>query len=501
MAKSRKSNRSSSKAKNSADATDTVEQGTSVEETVLAETPLEETIEADASETVDTPADETVAAADEVIEGTAEEIEPEETVDADLAQSDDTVAAEESSVEGAQGDDTLLSEDENATDDDRLVSETGADTSDPADAEISNDTVEPEPEKTSPPTPAVVAQPAQPTGSIWPGVFGGVIAAMIGFIVGRGDALDDYLPSAFQRQTTDLSALEEQTADLASADAELAERLATLEQLDNSELEARLAALEGTDNSDLNDRIAAIESADTSELVGTIAVLEASVADLTARLAAVEDMPAPEPTVEGPTTDEFVELQSALEAQRAEIAALAERAEDAEANAASEAAKILARAALTRVVTAVDSGETFGPALGDLEQVTPVEVPEALRTVADSGVPTMSELRETFPGAARAGLAAARSEVPESDVQGITGFLKRQLSARSVTPREGDDPDAVLSRAEAAVRAGDLTTALTEMETLPDPARAAMDDWLQAATARKAAQDAANALADSLNSN
>ena len=49
--------------------------------------------------------------------------------------------------------------------------------------------------------------------------------------------------------------------------------------------------------------------------------------------------------------------------------------------------------------------------------------------------------------------------------------------------------------------AGDLGTALAEMETLPEAARAAMDDWLQAASARKAAQDAASDLADSLNSN
>jgi hypothetical protein len=110
-------------------------------------------------------------------------------------------------------------------------------------------------------------------------------------------------------------------------------------------------------------------------------------------------------------------------------------------------------------------------------------------------------LQDSFPDAARAGLAAARAEIPESEVAGITGFFKRQLNVRSVTPREGSDPDAILSRAQAAVRVGDLTTALTEMEALPEAARTAMSDWLEAATARKAAQDAARELADSLNSN
>ena len=91
--------------------------------------------------------------------------------------------------------------------------------------------------------------------------------------------------------------------------------------------------------------------------------------------------------------------------------------------------------------------------------------------------------------------------MPESEVVGITEFLKRQLNVRSVVPREGDDPDAVLSRAQAAVNVGDINTALTELEALPEAGRAAMSDWLEAASARSAAQNAANALADSLNSN
>jgi hypothetical protein len=39
------------------------------------------------------------------------------------------------------------------------------------------------------------------------------------------------------------------------------------------------------------------------------------------------------------------------------------------------------------------------------------------------------------------------------------------------------------------------------MEGLPEPARTAMSDWIDAASARTAAQDAAGQLADSLNSN
>ena len=61
------------------------------------------------------------------------------------------------------------------------------------------------------------------------------------------------------------------------------------------------------------------------------------------------------------------------------------------------------------------------------------------------------------------------AETAEDGVMGGLGaFLQNQLGGRSVVPREGDDPDAVLSRVGAAVEAGDLSTALTEIESLPE---------------------------------
>ena len=69
---------------------------------------------------------------------------------------------------------------------------------------------------------------------------------------------------------------------------------------------------------------------------------------------------------------------------------------------------------------------------------------------------------------------------------------------RSVAPREGDDPDAVLSRAEAAIKSGDLETTLTELDTLPEDAQAVIADWRAEADARVAARAAADALAQRL---
>ena len=358
-------------------------------------------------------------------------------------------------------------------------------------------TQEPEPAE-SRPEPVPVPQAAG--SSMWPGVFGGVIAALIGFVVGRGDIIDAYLPSSMQRPSIDLSAIDDLSAQ-------------------NEALVAQSAELAAQSQAQVV-RLDALESVSDEAILSAIAALEADLETVVARLAEIEARPVAleAPEIDAASTEEVAALEAELEDQKAQIsdlaalestlaeqkaliADLAARAENAEVRAASEASQILARAALTRVVTAVDSGQSFAPALTDLEAVTPVEVPTALREAAENGVPSMAALQDSFPDAARAGLAAARSEVPESEVVGITGFLKRQLNARSVTPREGSDPDAVLSRAQAAVRAGDLGTALGEMDALPEAARTAMNDWLEAASARKAAQDAAQELADSLNSN
>lgn len=79
---------------------------------------------------------------------------------------------------------------------------------------------------------------------------------------------------------------------------------------------------------------------------------------------------------------------------------------------------------------------------------------------------------------------------------GVIGdFLRVQTGARSVEPREGDDPDAVLSRADAAVKAGDIKGALGLIATLPQAGQDAMSGWTGKAAVWVQAKDALTALA------
>ena len=129
-----------------------------------------------------------------------------------------------------------------------------------------------------------------------------------------------------------------------------------------------------------------------------------------------------------------------------------------------------------------------------------MNVPEALSANAESGIATQGSLIETFPSVARAALSAARSDATENaeGTNRVATFFANQLGARSVAPREGDDPDAVLSRAEAAVRDGNLDTALSELSALPEAAQAAVADWQASASTRLEAKTAADALVQQL---
>src|SRR5690606_16625940 len=106
--------------------------------------------------------------------------------------------------------------------------------------------------------------------------------------------------------------------------------------------------------------------------------------------------------------------------------------------------------ALSRIETAMDSGAGYASAIADLRQLG-ITVPEPLIAAAETGVPTQPALEARFPEAARAALAAARSADAGGEGGGFGAFLKTQLGARSLEPREGTDPDAILSRAEAAL--------------------------------------------------
>ena len=65
---------------------------------------------------------------------------------------------------------------------------------------------------------------------------------------------------------------------------------------------------------------------------------------------------------------------------------------------------------------------------------------------------------------------------------------------RRIGDLEGDSADAILARAERRVREGDLEGALSQLQSLPEPARDAMADWTARAERRVEIERRINAL-------
>jgi hypothetical protein len=154
------------------------------------------------------------------------------------------------------------------------------------------------------------------------------------------------------------------------------------------------------------------------------------------------------------------------------------------------AAGIVALSALER---AMNAGAPFVRELDLLAGIAP-DAPaiRTLRRHADSGVPTLSALQESFGAAARASLAAAGVEKHGA----IAARLMGLVSVRPAEPAAGDSVAAIISRAEDAVSQNDIARALDELEALPAPARDAMSAWLEQAQARAEAETAAAALGE-----
>ena len=272
----------------------------------------------------------------------------------------------------------------------------------------------------------------------------------------------------------------------------------------NDELQSTIGALnERLDAA--SEQIAALEARELPSFAtpGDLDALGAQLGEAGAALAerlnqieaavdALEAVPAsPDPT--GLTEDDIAvfrnELSAVVASARAELDAARQAALAVEADAAKAAAREAAFEALTRLRTSVDLGLGYTDALADLTGAAPLIPAPALEGAADSGVVTMLELQTEFPDLARTAIAASATGPDQSAgaIERLGQFLRTQTNARSLTPREGTDADAVLSRAEAALMDNELPAALAELSTLPEGAADVFADWIAAAEIRVAA--------------
>jgi hypothetical protein len=129
----------------------------------------------------------------------------------------------------------------------------------------------------------------------------------------------------------------------------------------------------------------------------------------------------------------------------------------------------------------------------------------ALKLHAAEGVPTLAELKASFPATAQA-IASASAPPPASESRPPNATIWDRVLARlsglvtirpvgnesgTAAPSASDEMSAHVARAQARLDAGDLPGAVKELESLP-PGKAAdaAKPWLERAHARLAADQA-----------
>jgi hypothetical protein len=260
---------------------------------------------------------------------------------------------------------------------------------------------------------------------------------------------------ASEARLTELSTQIEELRAAASADggpasAELAGRI--------DEIAGRLAALESR------------PAADVSAIEGSVAEIRQQVSDLSARLEGL----AP--------AERVAALEASLASQEGALRETAARAEQIQVLGPAVAAGALS--------AAIEAGAPFAgelAALGALG-VDPARL-ETLQPFAETGLPTLAELRAEFEEAAQS--IDVSAPVPEGagTVDRLLQSARGLVEVRRSAPTEGSDAPAVLARIRNALDAGDLRAALNEREALPEEAKAATEEWARAAEARASADE------------
>ncbi len=269
--------------------------------------------------------------------------------------------------------------------------------------------------------------------------------------------------------------------------AQIAELRTALSDIDGAETRQRIGRLESaiggqsTELAALKEQLsggAAAASSLSEETVARIDVYRAELDGLRAEMGTLSDSVA---ALSSRIDEVATTANRSIETAQATVAEI-----QTEASTALDAAGTAADLALIKAALA--AGAPFTEAADRLAAAPNVVLPDGLAAAA-GGVPTLAALRDSFPEAAH---AAIRASILAGAGDGILAraraYLEAQVASRSLTPVEGNGPDAVLSRMEADLRTDDLAGALTESGQLPTEAAAAMQSWLDGARQRVEAE-------------
>jgi len=350
--------------------------------------------------------------------------------------------------------------------------------------------------------------PQQGAASRGPG-FGSVLAAgLVGAVIAlaAGAALlwSGLVP--LERETTPYPEVETLRQELAALQGELAQMREAGPAEPSAEALEQALAEPRQQISELRDTVSALqssapgnESAELQRLGQQLAELERRVASAAQSAGEAGNISELERRI-GELENRFDDVSQAIDAAQENASGIGQRVDELAAQIAQLSEKVAQedegpRLALVVAASSLRSAvERGAPFAGELETYAALapNAPELdpLRPYAQTGIPTEAELVAEAPQAASR-IAASASDLPPD-----AGLLERLMaSARSaVTVRpvgdvEGDTPEAIAARMEAAVQRGDYAQALAEYEALPPAAKEAVADFAEKLRARQAADE------------
>lgn len=282
----------------------------------------------------------------------------------------------------------------------------------------------------------------------------------------RLDTLDARLSSSEETAIDTRVSLDAALVQIDSVSTELRQSIADVgssipaaqQPVDLSAIEAELQTLEG--------RVAAIgagaSTADAAGIAENLVGIEQSLATLSSRLADFDGRIAANAT-------EVSTLRADVEGAKAAIAAQTRTLGGADVGPAVKLPLIV-----SGLESAFTTGRGYRPELDGLTALLPdLAVPEAIASHAETGLPRPDALAARFDAILPDILSGRTGESTGDWAQDAVEWAKALLALRPAEEMEGDTPEAIVSRLEAAVERRDFIAATALLAQLPAPMRQA----------------------------
>lgn len=331
----------------------------------------------------------------------------------------------------------------------------------------------PKPELNKPTPPKTAPAPAA-AGSPW-------LAGLAGGVIGLGAAYGLAFFGFWPSQPVQAPPTDPRIAQVVTAFPEVSTATTQL-QADATALSDRLAVLEAAQTAQPATEPVA---ADQTALAEELAALTQRVDTLANAAAQTTTVAPPAPGPDAATSATLSRLDEAVTALDAQAQTLSGRLDEADTridqfdkalaeNRTADTGLARMPLILSGLETAFDAGRPYGTELSALAQALPDQkIPEALLAASATGLKRPDEVARDFADILPDMLAGRPASADGQWQDNAADWLRGIVALRPAGEVEGDSPDAIVARIEAAIARRDFVSAQQELTSLPAPMQTA----------------------------